>query len=676
MSRRLSLVFAAFVIASLACSLGGGAAPGTVAPSAAPTAEPTATAVPEPMSFYDALQAKIESGEWTEGQGLAETLKVFAGENRRTATFGSGPIDASEGTGVLESARQYLQTGTDQAAKDDIQRLLNLLSPSTEDLQNSVPYREGASSTRLAAPARLNCEQSDGTTIPCYQFIDDTVSGQHYKIYLPSAWAADDPGRAFVEPLRQAVRDAVPVYRSLGSLSGARFVFTLTGSPDGPQFTADTFGGSPCPILIYPSALTLSVDSFKQTVAHELFHCWQFGNLGAQSTGVGYAARRWWSEGTAEYFSNVVYPSTNFEYGKLGAYDSATRLQTITGSSDAIAYGNFIFFQFLANRLGNTGVSDLLQHMPTSGGTSEQQAALAAYPNMADLFQEFAQAYWDRAIADTDGGTHMAGPAPVMELFTINDATSRDLPAPAFVIRRYTVIIADTKGFEVALTPTGPEGKNAAEPSPATGAWAALPTAFPCGADPRSYTLVLTSVAAGGAAYNLTLAATVTDPHCVPTPTPDLNCLAGTWEIDSYRDYFLALNPASDSLTYLGESGVWEMQLTRDFVLTMNLEHFVTQYQIDVGGAGPITLALDMDGTATSNYAASGDGHFGTSAVSDGITLAMTMNGEVLQSPQELSSYGFPLGGTIGYTCAGNKLTFLIPVPGRGDVPIVYNRKP
>jgi hypothetical protein len=697
MSQKLTALLLALTILAASCQPRTSAATNSPAAPAAPSPAPTATAVPQPLSFYDALQAKVESGEWTKGQGLVETLKVFAGESDTAAVFGATPIAPSEGTGVLEAARQYLETGTDQAAQDEIQRLLRLISPSTEDLQDSVPYTRGASPAKVAAPLPFPCPLLGGGTFPCYRYTNTSIGGHDYSIYFPTEWPADDPRTAYIDVISETVRAMVPVYGALGDLVNVRFMFTNLNSPRGPLILADTLAGEPCPIIIYPSLLrsdaaapspdplvTLETRGedprephgpFKQLLAHELFHCFQGHNLHEQMQ-VEDQYRRWWSEGTAEYFSNVVFPSVNFEYGKLMGYDTASRAQPITGSSDTIAYGNFIFFQFLANRVGNPGVLSLLRSMPLSGGEDEQRAALAGFPNIAALFQDFAQDFWDRTILDTNGAARIAGfsNAPVLETFRVNDTSTQNMFAPQFQMRRYGVVVNADKGFGIALTASGPAGHSAAEPNGLVGTWGALPAAFPCGATPRAYTVVLTSTAPQpDASHTLNLAATVTESPCVPTPTPDLSCLVGGWDVQSYAAYFLALNPVPGKLVLRSESGRYHLDLTSDGGFNVTLDHFLTDYKIDVGGGAPaMVLALEMNGTAAARYTVAGSQLIASDMAND-IVIDMTLDSQAMPATS-LGSAGFPLGGSMEYTCRGNVLTFLIPKPGGGTVPFAFTK--
>jgi hypothetical protein len=91
------------------------------------------------------LQEKVDSGEWTLEAGLVTMLSLFAGEIPASqADLGPGVLE-TEGTGVLQMAGGYLQTGTDQATKDELTRLLKIIVPSREALeQYSIPDEQAS----------------------------------------------------------------------------------------------------------------------------------------------------------------------------------------------------------------------------------------------------------------------------------------------------------------------------------------------------------------------------------------------------------------------------------------------------------------------------------------------------------------------------------------------------
>src|SRR3972149_2479213 len=99
--------------------------------------------------------------------------------------------------------------------------------------------------------------------------------------------------------------------------------------------------------------------------------------LHPQRRGAERPLRKWWSEASAEYFSNVVYDDVNYEFRFAGEFDDQSPVRPLP----RMGYENFVFFQYLANRIGDRELIEFLRTMPTSGGEPEQMTALATWPD-------------------------------------------------------------------------------------------------------------------------------------------------------------------------------------------------------------------------------------------------------------------------------------------------------
>ena len=80
-------------------------------------------------------------------------------------------------------------------------------------------------------------------------------------------------------------------------------------------------GGGACPITLYASGVSLSLAAYRQSVAHEAFHCLQDRNFSTAP----FEVNAWWVEGSAEYFSDVVYPDVDLEHRQIGPFDRGRR---------------------------------------------------------------------------------------------------------------------------------------------------------------------------------------------------------------------------------------------------------------------------------------------------------------------------------------------------------------
>ena len=313
MKKAIANIFSLMFILVLAgCNLPGTAVPepSTVAPiettvPESATAVPTAIPEPLPSGYMDLLQNKMASGEWTLEVGLVTMLRLFAGEIQISeAGLGQGVLVA-EGTGILRLAGGYLQTGTDQAIKDEIVRLLNLLVPSQEALDRYSISEDQATGRGpgLAAPVRQGDEECrllwahgfpDARTpsFPCFLRGRREVAGYTYQVYYPLAWRGDASRDPYYTATLDAVQDSITKFKDYGGVKEIYFVFTtLPDVNDTPTWTtyASTVTGyrdeaffnatEACPVVINPAAMALDEAAYKQAIAHEIFHCFQAWNL-------------------------------------------------------------------------------------------------------------------------------------------------------------------------------------------------------------------------------------------------------------------------------------------------------------------------------------------------------------------------------------------------------------
>src|SRR3990170_1824901 len=101
------------------------------------------------------MYGKVEAGEWTLEEGLMQSLRAFAGEASLSSAYGVLPA-AQDGTGLIVEAQGYLERGSDEDVKREIERLLSIIAPSSEAL---LPYAQPGDTSlhagpRLAHPAR------------------------------------------------------------------------------------------------------------------------------------------------------------------------------------------------------------------------------------------------------------------------------------------------------------------------------------------------------------------------------------------------------------------------------------------------------------------------------------------------------------------------------------------
>jgi hypothetical protein len=207
------------------------------------------------------------------------------------------------------------------------------------------------------------------------------------------------PTRAFRERTGEAVRRSFLEYTLLGVMPGELDIVIVPSVSHGDDANAGPDDRGACVILIQVSAFRESGAFYEQVLAHELFHCFQFKQFGDRVWSADNAAGEWWFEGSAEYFSNVVFPRENAEYQFL---DSLRELEPGHALVD-LSYEAWVFFQHFANRQGNPAIIEFLETMPSRSGRAGQIAAAAGWPGMNELFHDYAKAFLSNDIVDASG---------------------------------------------------------------------------------------------------------------------------------------------------------------------------------------------------------------------------------------------------------------------------------
>jgi len=388
----------AIILLVLACNL-----PLSSSGEATPTVSPTEMPSSGPFSYTELLQERIDSGQWTEGEGLLTLLRYFNGDVELPKTIGMVQELDQDLTAILAEARQYVKANPDAPESAEIERLLNSLVPDGNLL---IPYAEEISSlstlpAKLANPAYLplrdwaacNDLWQNGFPTPapgtapliCFDVYYFTTSGVTFRVFIERSWLNADVTRR-MDLLRwasDALSDA-GAYYSLLSMAGilpTDLVFNQldhhragTNEPDPNTEMAATHDAlrTKCFIGIFPSSLNLDELYFKQDVAHEMFHCFQFKDIVDLNT-ASVNDILWWLEGSAEYFGNTVYPDYNEEYRRIAGLDAA-----IWGvNTFHLDYMNFLFFQYMGNGYtSDRDVINVLKRLPHQGDNSAFASAL------------------------------------------------------------------------------------------------------------------------------------------------------------------------------------------------------------------------------------------------------------------------------------------------------------
>jgi hypothetical protein len=651
-------------------------------------ASPTAASVPSgPLSLVQLYDARVRSGEWTEGEGLVNLLGMYTGSSPSQNVLGAYTVNDSEVTGLLRIADRYLTQQTNDRMHDNVQQQVNQLVAPLDRLEHFSRQHNLSVQTlqlvswRLSPPLdtgdQETCQQlwregfSSTSDVICFEYDDRTVNGTNLRLYYPSWWSADDSRRARLQPFVDAASLAIRTFNAYGPdpLPPVTLVVTelagtnpRTGASDSDlRALARRAPSSQCYVGLFPSLFSITVEQSQQSLAHEMFHCYQYQNLSAQESGPAADANEWWVEGSAEYFSNVVYPSVNYEHRWLSQLVTAMQDETLFGWS----YKSFIFFQYLENRsdVGTDGILNLLRSMPTSGGVDQQNAALSHYPNMDVIFHEFAQTIADKKIVDSDHSL-IALPVPLAVDIVEATPTGDILGRSPFAVDIHRVIFPRDLDFDLSFSIRGNSGRSSARLENAVGEWGALPSSVFAGCSDINYFVVVTQTDSDPSNnYQFTLRATS---H--PSQHVACSCINGTWLLDD-ASYLTHLNgiieqSAPGSLTYTSVTGSDTVTFSPDGHMTQTVDQMLINADSSIAG---MSIQVAMDGTSNASYTST-EGRLSFTDYEANLTVTTLLNNQPVSAPTSELASG-PLGTGATYVCADNTLTLTPIYPTYSDLP-------
>jgi hypothetical protein len=695
------------VLISIACSLPGSVSTVTkaVTPGAdtpAPTAVPAAAVPSGPLSLVQLYEARLKAGDWTEGQGLVQLLGMYTDPTQTTDPVGSYTLKDEELTGLLRTADQYLTNNPNDQYHTAVQKQVSLLVPPLDKLELFSKKHSLSAAPHLASlnPSTTtdtpDCQDLwmngfDSTPITCFEYSEQTVDGTTVRLYYPSTWPVADPRRAKLGPIVQAAARAVHIFNGYGPepLPPVTLVITeLAWMDQATHRRVNNLHGLAvrgnssslsCYVGLFPSLLSFSVDQMQQGVAHEMFHCYQYQNLSAQERSSAHNENDWWVEGSAEYFSNVVYPSANFEQRDMDILVSHIDYDNLF----AWSYKAYLFFQYLENRPdfgGSAGILNLLRSMPAAAGTgfNEQAAALAGYSNMGIVFQEFAQAIADNNIIDTDHNPIQVPVEPITADTVEAIPEGTILGGAPFTIYINRVVFPRNFNYNLTVTTQNQPGQAGArlESSPRT--WAPLPSQVDTGCETVNYLVVATNTNPDlNAEHYFEYFLRVTSQPVVNAGICD--CLPGSWLLDD-STYLTHLNAIIDqaapgTVDYRTVDGSDVVTFTRDGHVTQAIDQLVINADMHVQDMPVQALTVSMDGTSEASFTAE-EGILHYTGYESNLTISTLLNGSPLSVPNSDFASG-PIGSGASFVCSENTLSLTPKYPNySGLPPLTFTRQP
>jgi hypothetical protein len=651
-----------------------------------------------PADFEALLDRNIEAGIWTREEGLLTLTRYLAGTLDPQQASTIEQVAFNEATGLLGQVRAYLDELEDDATRAELLRLLQALSPDSASLDAYSVAADQALSRSPGMASRIslvNCQSlaTDGfpkeKAIACYQYQSFTHDAKTYRLYYPLEWGSQGGAqKPWVDAAYDAAQTAVKHYAKYGTQDSINLVFTLLDLPKkkGAITWADAAApgsGKPCTVGIYPEALGQPTEAFKQIIAHEVFHCFQYTRFSAQK--VNLKASDWWVEGSAEFFSNLVYPSIDLEHRWLANFNSYSRYKPLVEMS----YESYLFFQYLDDRPDHdvATILGLIGLLPASGGAAEQISALSGYTKIDQIWHDFGRAFVDGTIIDTNTKA-IKTDVQYNSKHLIKDTAALDLEVKDFSISRYRLSLGPGQGYHLALAKTDAEVLQAMQDMTAPTQW--LPVLVDRQTGCADYIALFTATGTILANPRQVEIQAIVDQPAAAAVTCD-TCLVGTWDLDqeSFAQYLSApfknADPGLFGIDSMG--GTWRLHFSQQSIVTGEYDYYVA-YELNQtgGGSGFGVLAqvlVDITGNGTAQYDIDGVEHIVFTLQQDNVKLEqkILINGQELPTAGDLMAGMGPslssgITGQAEYTCddIAGTLALSYDLGGSLSEPVKYNR--
>ena len=428
------------------------------------------TAELPPQTFEEIFETGIESGRWTEAEGLVMFLKYFTGEVEPGELPGVEEVVMPTGSGIIRLADIYLtQPDADPKAVAELQGLLRRLHPPQEVLD---AISQPVSETGLFSPAKLAALSNPAPKLQSEQDCINLINGGYDpdeiqgKICLYS--------RERVLTLTTTVRVYFPIWAEDFAEFDLDRIENLLNDMEKPALAYDKLDGLtvknfsilyiPREILQLNIPISAKIDStsdsclvelgsnifvldheetIKQHIALEMFNCvyqWTWSNNDVYFAGAG----------AVYYFSNTVYPKGDLEWRLLSHFDQQSAFFPVFDLGPA----NFVFFQWLGNVYSPQQVVNFLNDYD-----DPQRRWGYIAPGTPGDFTRFIVSYLSQGIADEDTGRYFASPSPptVSDTITIDQVTDLEFYSENLVAARFFVDYKKEKRFlqEVSIDSPG-----------------------------------------------------------------------------------------------------------------------------------------------------------------------------------------------------------------------------
>jgi hypothetical protein len=557
-----------------------------------------------------------------------------------------------------------------------------------------------------AAQAAENCaakwQAAFQAPIPCEPYTPGAAADGAGFFYETGGAVSDDVKKAVLDIAADAFAASKAKYGEFGTLNAVTFVALKDNHPN---YNAASFAiwgeaevdkrraGESCPVVLFPALADAGADKARQLIAHELWHCFQFDNLPGQLNGdplpadalgrqLWFERTEWWVEGSAHYFSNLVYPGANLEAGSQELFDQKARVFDQHGKG---AYGASLFFQSLGNYSGPAAVMELLKGLPTAGNANAQRAGLAAYGAIGGDFHNYARELIVTSIMDSSGGPIMVPFKGEERATTLAEGeTEIALNVKPFTVVKYVFNLEE--GYLYTFPSFAKLGMVDGMKLSylVDGKWiealADIKIDTRCkGSSAAPIAMLFTrtddsdgETAAGQAAATLTMSAHKGDCPCDALEAIPV-CYVGNWLLDN-NAAGVAMSKSNDKMDLQSLDGTIRVNIGADGRTTLKLNGWGPKWtkksKFENDDTVPKSMTITLNGEFEGLIGKAKSGKMCVIPLADRTTLAyeamISYWGVADEMPYALTNpMGDPLAGQeADINCAGDEIFYAIPLPG------------
>jgi hypothetical protein len=513
--------------------------------------------------------------------------------------------------------------------------------------------------------------------------------------------------------LDDSLTKSITYYNTFASLPAAIVVILTTESLA--AFSAETIFPidmkPPCQIQTFQrwteNAAT-NVPWALQQLAHELYHCVQINTLG-NSPSTSEPSSLWVIEGSANYFSNLVYPRSNIEWPQPNRnYDPVLPIYAQVGGN---VYGAGMYFQALEQPRGPLYIHDWVMSTDQTDNGADERERLSTLPKFTDDFYIFAKQFSLKSIQDTSGvlipGLADVTPKAVsLTLDSSGSSATASLQVLPFTISTFEFEV--DSGQTLQIYSSAKANQRVAYRQPSESAWTEMPNVpqtgsqggfieLPCDNQGSTVTVLVLFVSTADAdsdTVQISLQQESADSSCLCKQSTSIQrrglqdcknststCLYGSWKLTA-ADYEDGIKSVSyGTISNLDADGSATFTLDQDTkVATLQFNSLTASWdETDdtTSSEGEDTtvhydLAIDGGGTATAVLADDGKSfHFANPTYTGKFASQTTFPEATPQGPDGDFSLGFGPDVNVLFGC--DESSSRMGWSGQSGVTIIYH---